>query len=66
MVTMLLCACATQDEAAGQYAARYGISAGQAAADVRTVAESLAAQGLAHGDQAPDRPRRRRRGWWWS
>ncbi|MFB7496117.1 PqqD family protein [Streptomyces sp. NPDC056161] len=58
---MLLLASTSREEAADQYAERYGVGAEQAAADVRTVAEALAAQGLAHNGQAPARPRRR--GW---
>ncbi|MDN3053045.1 PqqD family protein [Streptomyces sp. SRF1] len=60
---MLLLASKRQEEAAGQYAERYGIGVGPAAADVRTVAEALAAQGLAHDGQAPARTRRRWWGW---
>ncbi|MCK7622507.1 PqqD family peptide modification chaperone [Streptomyces sp. RS10V-4] len=61
---MLLLASTSKKEAIGQYAARYGIDAVQAATDVRTVAEALAAQGLALGGQAPARTRRRRwKGW---
>ncbi|WP_030888133.1 PqqD family protein [Streptomyces sp. NRRL S-1868] len=56
---MLLLASTSQEEAASRFAERYGIGAGQAAADVRTVAETLAAQGLAHNGQAPVR-----RPWW--
>lgn len=58
---MLLAASTTQQEATDRYAERYGIGAGQATADVRAVAQALAAQGLAHGGQEPARPRRR---WW--
>lgn len=61
---MLLLASASQEEAAGRYAKRYGIGLEQAAADVRTVAEALAAQGLAHDDRVPARKRRRGWGWW--
>ncbi|UKY47814.1 PqqD family peptide modification chaperone [Streptomyces inhibens] len=59
---MLLLAGATEEEAAGQYATRYGISFEQAAADVRTVAAALTAQGLAATE-----PARRGRSWcrWW-
>jgi hypothetical protein len=60
---MLLLASTSQEEAAAAFADRYGIGADQAAADVRTVAEALAAQGLAHDGQAATRPRRRR--WRW-
>ncbi|MGD9482899.1 PqqD family protein [Streptomyces sp. TRM70308] len=60
---MLLLASTSQEEASSQYAERYGIGAGRAADDVRTVAEALAAQGLALGCRAPARPRRRR--WRW-
>ncbi|MEZ7005020.1 PqqD family protein [Streptomyces sp. AD55] len=58
---ILLLASTTREEAAGQYAERYGIGVEQAASDVRTVAEALAVQGLAHDGQPPARPRRR---WW--
>ncbi|MFD9427357.1 MULTISPECIES: PqqD family protein [unclassified Streptomyces] len=58
---MLLLAGTTREEAAGQYAERYGIPAGQAGADVRAVADALTAQGLAATEPAS---RRRRRGWW--
>ncbi|MEU3959409.1 PqqD family protein [Streptomyces buecherae] len=61
---MLLLASTTQEEAAGQYAKRYGIGAKQAVADVRTVAEVLARLGLAHDGQVPARTRRRR--WRWT
>ncbi|MEU5032245.1 PqqD family protein [Streptomyces milbemycinicus] len=57
---MLLLASTTQDEAAGRFAEQYGIPGEQAAADVRTVAQALAAQGLAGTNNAP--PRRRRWG----
>ncbi|MEV0039815.1 PqqD family peptide modification chaperone [Streptomyces sp. NPDC050804] len=60
-VLMLLLAGTTEDEATGQYAQRYGIDAGQAAADVRTVADALTAQGLATAEPAS---RRCWRGWW--
>ncbi|MGY5130286.1 PqqD family peptide modification chaperone [Streptomyces nigrescens] len=56
---MLLLAGGTEEEAAGQYATRYGISAKQAATDVCTVAAALTAQGLAATE-----PPRRGRGWW--
>jgi hypothetical protein len=58
---MLLLASTTEEEAAARFAERYGIGAGQAAADVRTVAEALRGQGLAHDGEAAARPRRR---WW--
>ncbi|MFF8617123.1 PqqD family peptide modification chaperone [Streptomyces sp. NPDC015350] len=58
---MLLLASATEEEAAGQYAKQYAIDAGQAGADVRTVAHALTAQGL-----ATEEPASRRRWWgWW-
>ncbi|MFF3547479.1 PqqD family peptide modification chaperone [Streptomyces platensis] len=57
---MLLLAGTTEEEAAGQYATRYGIGFEQAAADVRTVAAALTAQGLA----ATDPVSRRWWGWW--
>ncbi|MGX7758017.1 PqqD family peptide modification chaperone [Streptomyces angustmyceticus] len=44
---MLLLAGTTEEEAAGQYATRYGIGFEQAADDVRTVATTLTARGLA-------------------
>ncbi|MEU7436119.1 PqqD family peptide modification chaperone [Streptomyces sioyaensis] len=58
---MLLLAGAHQEEAAGQYALRYRIGAEQAAADVRTVADALTAQGLATTSPVS---RRRWRRWW--
>ncbi|MFD4763872.1 PqqD family peptide modification chaperone [Streptomyces sp. NPDC058439] len=58
---MLLLAGSTEEEAAGQYAERYGIADEQAAADVRTVADALTAQGLATAEPAP---RIRWWGWW--
>ncbi|MFE5740154.1 PqqD family protein [Streptomyces celluloflavus] len=57
---MLLLAGTTEEEAAGQYAKRYGIDAGQAAVDVHNVADALAAQGLATAE-----PVSRRRWWGW-
>lgn len=60
---LLLLASTSQEEAAGRYARRYGIGAEQAAADVHTVIDALAAQGLAHHGRAPARTRRRR--WRW-
>ncbi|KAB7850140.1 PqqD family protein [Streptomyces mobaraensis] len=59
---MLLLVSTNQEEAASLFAARYGIAVEQAAADVRTVAEALTAQNLAHNGQAPARERRR---WRW-
>ncbi|MEU8968187.1 PqqD family peptide modification chaperone [Streptomyces monashensis] len=58
---MLLLASTDQQEAADQFAERYGIGAGQAAADVRAVTETLAVQGLAHDGT---KPARRPRGYW--
>ncbi|MFD3905725.1 PqqD family protein [Streptomyces sp. CB04723] len=58
---MFLLAGTTEEEAAGQYAQRYGIGAGRAAVDIRTVADALTAQGLATAEPAS---RRRRWGWW--
>lgn len=58
---MLLLASTSQEEAADQFAERYGIGAGQAAADIRTVAETLTVQGLAHNGQEPAQSRHR---WW--
>lgn len=60
-VVMLLLEGTTEEEAAGQYAERYRIDAGQAAVDVRTVADALAAQCLAVTEPAS---RRRWWGWW--
>ncbi|OKI09339.1 hypothetical protein A6A06_01080 [Streptomyces sp. CB02923] len=60
---MLLLASTSQEEAAGQYAERYGTGVQQAAADVRTVADTLAARGLAHTGQEPVRTHRRWWGW---
>ncbi|MEW5655289.1 PqqD family protein [Streptomyces cinereoruber] len=62
---MLLLASTNQEEAADRFAERYGIGADQAATDVRTVAEALVAQGLAHDGETAARPRRRWwKGWW--
>ncbi|MFI9719239.1 PqqD family peptide modification chaperone [Streptomyces sp. NPDC052396] len=47
-----------EDQAAGQYAAAYGLPRHQAAADVRAVSDELATQGIAGTAVA-----RRRRGW---
>ncbi|MFJ8697451.1 PqqD family peptide modification chaperone [Streptomyces roseolilacinus] len=58
---LLLLASTTEEEAAARFAERYGIGAGQAAVDVRTVAVALAAQGLAHDGPPAAKPRRR--GW---
>ena len=58
---MLLLAGTTEEEAAGQYAERYGISGEHAAADVRTVTDALTAQGLAITEPASSR---RWWGWW--
>jgi hypothetical protein len=58
---MLLLAGTTEEEAAEQYAQRYGIGGEHAAADVRTVADALTAQGLAVTQPAI---RRRRWGRW--
>lgn len=58
---MLLLAGATEEEAAGQYATRYGIGFEQAAADVRTVAAAHTTQGLATTDPVG---RSRWWGWW--
>ncbi|MFB6963089.1 PqqD family protein [Streptomyces sp. NPDC056309] len=60
---MLLLASTNEEEAAGCFAERYGIPGEQAAADVRTVAQALTAQGLAHDGEEPA-PRRRWWGWW--
>ncbi|MFJ2704452.1 PqqD family peptide modification chaperone [Streptomyces sp. NPDC087428] len=55
---LLLLADTTAEEAAGQYTERYGLPAGQAGADFRTVADALTAQGLAVEEPVS------RRGWW--
>ncbi|MFF5719282.1 PqqD family peptide modification chaperone [Streptomyces buecherae] len=57
---MLLLASNSQDEAASRFAERYGIPGEQGAADVRAVAETLAAQGVAHDNPPPPRFT----GWW--
>ncbi|MGA5497678.1 PqqD family protein [Streptomyces cinereoruber] len=59
---MILLASTTEAEAASQYAERYGISTEQAAADVRTVAGTLTAQGLAHDGRTPARRPRWKKG----
>ncbi|MEU6330523.1 PqqD family peptide modification chaperone [Streptomyces sp. NPDC047049] len=59
---MLLLAGGTEEEAAGQYATRYGTAFEQAAADVRAVAAALTAQGLAAKESLR---RGRSRGRWW-
>ncbi|MEU0844928.1 PqqD family peptide modification chaperone [Streptomyces sp. NPDC005962] len=60
---MLLLSGTTEDQAAERYATRYGISTEHAAADVRTVADALAARGLTVTEtRSPGRPRRW--GWW--
>ena len=56
---MLLIAGTSEEWAAGQYAERYGIGAGQAGIDVRKVADILIALGLATAE--PWGPSRR---WW--
>ncbi|MFI9206289.1 PqqD family peptide modification chaperone [Streptomyces sp. NPDC053048] len=58
---LLLLAGTTQEQAASRFAERYGIGAEQAVRDVRTVADTLAAQGLAAVEPAPSRRRWR---WW--
>ncbi|WP_438453151.1 PqqD family protein [Streptomyces asiaticus] len=60
---MLLRTCSSEEQAAVGYAQRYGIPTAQAAADVRTVAETLVAEGLATYGGAPSR--RRWRLWRW-
>ncbi|MQS06071.1 hypothetical protein [Streptomyces alkaliphilus] len=61
---MFLCACTGREGAVGQYAARYGLPAGRAAADVAAVADALSTAGLAGEESAA--PRRHRFGWgWW-
>ncbi|MFD9208725.1 PqqD family peptide modification chaperone [Streptomyces sioyaensis] len=59
-VVMLLLAGATEDQAAVLFAERYGIGAEQATRDVRTVADTLAAQSLT----AANPPSHRRWRWW--
>ncbi|WP_052848786.1 PqqD family protein [Streptomyces avicenniae] len=62
---MLLCASTTVEEAAGQYAQRYGLTPGRAAADVTMVADALTAAGLVGDCPQPGARRSRfRRGWW--
>ncbi|WP_274919419.1 PqqD family protein [Streptomyces sp. WZ-12] len=59
---MLLLSCPTEEQAANRFAQRYGISTKQATTDIRTIAETLTAQGLATPSDAPSR----RQGWrWW-
>ncbi|CAM5675232.1 PqqD family protein [Streptomyces hirsutus] len=58
---MLLVASTSEEEAADRFAERYGIPAGQSAADVHTVVETLTAQGLAHDGPEPARQSCR---WW--
>ncbi|MGW2324730.1 PqqD family peptide modification chaperone [Streptomyces sp. NPDC001700] len=58
---LLLLSCDTQQQAAQRYADRYGLTTEHAAADVRTVADALTAQGLTVARPAPQR-----RWWrWW-
>ncbi|MFF4603612.1 PqqD family peptide modification chaperone [Streptomyces sp. NPDC001339] len=54
---MLLLSCPTE-QAADRFAQRYGIGTEQATTDIRTVANSLTAKGLAHDGQGPTRR------WW--
>ncbi|MGI5341898.1 PqqD family peptide modification chaperone [Streptomyces sp. CA-181903] len=61
---MLLLASATTEQAQALFAVHYGIPAEQAAADVRAVADALAAQGLVATGDTPAAVRRHRRGWW--
>nr|WP_228454202.1 PqqD family protein [Streptomyces alkaliphilus] len=61
---MLLCASTTTEEAAEQYAERYGLTPGRAAADVTTVADALISAGLAGDGRPPARRRLRFRRWW--
>ncbi|WP_369383278.1 PqqD family protein [Streptomyces sp. cg36] len=57
---MLLLASTSEQQAADRFAERYGIPCKQATADVRTVADALIAQSLAHdGPEPAQRPRRR-------
>ncbi|MCZ0211309.1 PqqD family protein [Streptomyces sp. UMAF16] len=60
---MLLLASTTEEEAARRLAERYGSGTRQAAADVRTVAEALAAQSPTHDGPAAAQMRCRRWGW---
>lgn len=57
---MLLLAGNTEEQTAGQYAARYGLPPEHAARDVRMVLDSLTSQGLTRSPEAAARPRR----WW--
>lgn len=58
---MLLLAGTSEEQAASRFAERYGIGAEQAARDMRTVADTLTARGLAAAGPAPAR-----RWWrWW-
>ncbi|MFE3149123.1 PqqD family protein [Streptomyces sp. NPDC059218] len=58
---MLLLAGTSEEQATSRFAERYGIGGEQAANDVRTVADTLASQGLATTEPAPAR-----RWWrWW-
>lgn len=58
---VLLLASTTEDQAAEKYAQRYDLESARAAADVRTVADTLIARGLS---PAEAQPRHRRRRWW--
>ncbi|MBA6437484.1 MULTISPECIES: PqqD family protein [Streptomyces] len=57
---MVLLASTTEDQAAGQYATRYGIDAARATTDVHAVAHALTARGLAITEHA-----HHRRWWGW-
>ncbi|MER5973650.1 PqqD family protein [Streptomyces sp. NPDC002055] len=56
---LILLSSTTEDQAAGQYADRYGISRDQAASDVRAVTDALIQQGVI------SRPPVRRSWWRW-
>lgn len=57
---LALCACTTMEQAARQYATRYGLTTDHATADITTVADALVAAGIATTNPRP------RRSWWWS
>ncbi|SEB31739.1 PqqD family peptide modification chaperone [Streptomyces melanosporofaciens] len=57
----LLRSCSSEEQATARYAQRYGIPLAQAATDVRAVAETLIAKGLATYGGRPSR----RRWWMW-
>jgi hypothetical protein len=58
---MLLLANDSDEQAAAQYAGRYGIDVQQAGRDIQAVADTLSASGVVLNQPAPGR-----RGWrWW-